>query len=85
MQNTKKEDIVNFIINKVSQMKKIDNNSLNGETHLASVGVDSLAAVLMCGYIEEAYNIEVEPILMFEYKTANDVADAVLKIIEEQS
>lgn len=85
MQNIKKEDIVNFIINKVCQMKKIDNNSLNSDTHLATVGVDSLSAVLMCGYIEEAYDIEVEPILMFEYKTANDVADAIVKIIEEQS
>lgn len=85
MENIKKDDVVKFIMEKVCELTKQSKDAITEETDLASIGMDSLRAVMMCGYIEEAYSIEVEPILMFEHKTANDAADAVLAIMEEQA
>jgi len=84
MSKKEKKSIEDFIITKVKKLTKNDNKEILAETNLASVGVDSLSAVLICGYIEEEYDIEVEPILMFEYKNASEVADAIIRMIEEQ-
>jgi acyl carrier protein len=76
--------ITSFILGKVAKLTKTDRETLHGDTLLADVGVDSLFAVLICGFIEDEYDLEVEPILMFEYKTANQVAQALLNMIEEK-
>lgn len=78
-----KNEITSFIIERVNELTKY-RFEVEGDTILASIGIDSLFAVLICGFIEDEYQIEVEPILMFEYKTANEVANAVLAMIEEQ-
>jgi acyl carrier protein len=82
-QTVTKEQIVDFVLGKVSARTKTPLNQLTGETQLASVGVDSLNSVLICGYLEDKYEIEIEPMIMFEYKTANQVADALLEMLTE--
>jgi len=81
---TNKENIASFILEKAADLTKTDLSTINGDSLLANVGIDSLYAVLMCGFIEDEYELEVEPILMFEYKTANQVAQAVFEMIEEK-
>lgn len=76
-----KEQIVAFVLGKVSVRTKTPIEQLTGETQLASVGVDSLNAVLICGYLEDQYEIEIEPMIMFQYKTANQVAEALLEML----
>lgn len=75
-----KEEVVAFVLGKVSLRTNTPVTQLTGDTLLASVGVDSLNAVLICGYLEDQYEIEIEPAIMFQYKTANQVAEALLKI-----
>lgn len=84
MQTINQESIANFIIEKATALTKGKYENISADTHLATVGIDSLFAVLICGHLEDEYNIEVEPILMFQYKTANQVAEQVLILIEEQ-
>jgi acyl carrier protein len=82
-QTVTKEQIVDFVLGKVSARTKTPLDQLTGETQLASVGVDSLNSVLICGYLEDKYEIEIEPMIMFEYKTANQVAEALLEMLSE--
>lgn len=74
-----KEQIVAFVLGKVSARTKTPLEQLTGETQLANVGVDSLNSVLICGYLEDQYELEIEPMIMFQYKTANQVAEALLE------
>lgn len=74
------QDIVNFILENVAILTKSDRSLLTADTHLGSVGVDSLNAVLLCGKLEDEYDLEIEPITMFQYKTANEVAGAISKM-----
>ena len=76
------EDISNFVLNRVSQLTKQPRDLLKIDTLLATVGVDSLNAVLLCGQIEDEYELELEPIVMFEYKTAEQVSKALLEMIK---
>lgn len=72
-------DIIDFILNKVAFHTKLPRDTLYGDTSLISVGVDSLIAVLLCGYLEDEYQLEIEPFIMFEYKTADEVANVIFK------
>ncbi|WP_321311684.1 acyl carrier protein [Halarcobacter sp.] len=81
--NNKHQEVVEFLLEKVSKRTKVSLDKLTADTNLADVGIDSLNAVLLCGYLEEEYDLEIEPVIMFEYKTANEVADAICKMMEE--
>jgi acyl carrier protein len=74
------KDIVEFILDNVAELCKQSRDTLAPDTLLATVGVDSLNAVLLCGRLEDELQLEIEPLVMFEYKTAREVAGAVLEM-----
>lgn len=74
------KDVVNFILDNVAMLCKQPREVLSDDTLLATVGVDSLNAVLLCGKIEDEFELEIEPIVMFQYKTAKDVANALINM-----
>lgn len=75
------EQIAEFVLGKVAMRTKTPIEQLTGDTQLADVGVDSLNAVLICGYLEDEYELELEPMIMFQYKTANQVANAIFDML----
>ncbi|WP_257326816.1 acyl carrier protein [Pseudoalteromonas rhizosphaerae] len=77
-------DIIDFILNKVALHTKTPRDTLQADTSLAKVGVDSLIAVLLCGYLEDEYQLEIEPLIMFEYKTADQVANVIFKRVTSE-
>jgi acyl carrier protein len=74
------KDIVEFILDNDAELCKQSRDTLAPDTLLATVGVDSLNAVLLCGRLEDELQLEIEPLVMFEYKTAREVAGAVLEM-----
>ena len=78
------EKIVDFILSKVALRTNTPVDQLSGDTLLADVGVDSLNAVMICGYLEDEYELEIEPMIMFQHKTANHVANAVSDMLAEK-
>ncbi|MDP5191499.1 acyl carrier protein [Rheinheimera baltica] len=79
-----KDTIVKFVLEKVALRTKKAISDLHGDTQLADVGVDSLNAVLICGYLEDEYELEIEPMMMFQHKTANQVAAAIYAMLQER-
>jgi acyl carrier protein len=75
------EQVVDFVLGKVAYRTKTSVDQLTGDTLLADVGIDSLNAVLICGYLEDEYELEIEPMIMFQYKTANQVANAICEML----
>jgi acyl carrier protein len=73
--------ITDFILDKVAIHTKTPREELQADTRLVGVGVDSLVAVLLCGYLEDEYQLEIEPMMMFEYKTADAVAPVILDMV----
>lgn len=75
------DSIIHFVLDCVAEQVNADRATLAADTSLASVGVDSLAAVLLCGLFEDEYDLEIEPMVMFEHKTAHQVANALLEMM----
>lgn len=71
--------VVEFILDRVAELTKSPRQPLRADMRLAEVGVDSLRAVLICGHLEDKFTIEIEPSLMFEHQTADEVADALVR------
>ena len=74
----KEEHQINaFLKQSISELLKIDEDSFKITTDLGVVGMDSLSAVMLCGLIEEQFDIEVDPLEMFELRTIREVCDAI--------
>ncbi|MDP5030469.1 acyl carrier protein, partial [Paraglaciecola sp.] len=67
MNQANHQNIIDFILDNVAQLCKKPREELFADTLLAAVGVDSLYAVLLCGKIEDEFELEIEPIVMFQY------------------
>jgi acyl carrier protein len=52
-------------------------HSIDPDTDLMELGVRSIDAVLVSGEIEDHYGVEVDPVLLFEHRTVNRVAQWV--------
>ena len=75
------ESIVQFLRKHIVDRIKIPEAELTNDADLSGLGVTSLDAVLISGEIEDHYNVEVDPIIMFQYKTINAVAEHLVGIL----
>lgn len=80
---TLKESIAQFVIKKIALRTGKPIEELSGETLFSDIGIDSLKAVLICGYLEDELEIEIDPSVMFKYQTPNQVAEALVVLVEE--
>jgi acyl carrier protein len=67
-----------FLRQRVSERTKVPVDEITDSTNLVDIGLESVDAVLICGEIEDEYQIEVEPSLMFEFQTLGEVVTAVM-------
>lgn len=73
--------ILEFLIKKTSELTGHSINEINGDTFLLDLGIDSFKAIMLCGYIEDEYQLEIEPLVMFDCKTPKEVASKVYSMI----
>lgn len=60
-------------------------DGIDDEKDLAELGLKSIDVVLISGELEDQFQIEVDPIMMFEHHTIHAVASHVVRLIEDQS
>jgi acyl carrier protein len=51
---------------------------------LTDIGLESIDAVLISGEIEDEFQVEVEPSMMFELQTFGEVVAAVTALLERR-
>ncbi|HEV2082533.1 MAG TPA: acyl carrier protein [Brevundimonas sp.] len=76
-----KADVAAFLRDHISKRTRTPPEQISGSTVLVDTGLESIDAVLISGHVEDAFGIEVEPSLMFEFQTLDEVADAVFALI----
>ena len=76
------EDVTAFLRTHVSKRTKVPPEQILGSTVLVDFGLESIDAVLISGHIEDEFQIEVEPSLMFEFQTLDEVAAAVVALFD---
>lgn len=72
-QNPPSGDVAAFVTARL--LERVDGlHSIDPDADLMELGVRSIDAVLVSGEIEDHFGIEVDPVLLFEYRTVNRVA-----------
>ena len=75
-------EVTAFLRDHVSKRTKVSPEQILGSTVLVDFGLESIDAVLISGHIEDEFQIEVEPSLMFEFQTLDEVAAAVVALFD---
>ncbi|WP_341225340.1 acyl carrier protein [uncultured Arcticibacterium sp.] len=75
--------IIDFLSKKISSHSNTPLASLSSDVSMENIGLSSLDVVIISGEIEDEFDVEIEPSVIFESKTINDVAHKLLKLINE--
>lgn len=81
MPSIHREELVDFLRKEILTRTGIPAVELSDDTMLSALGLSSLDVVLISGAVEDHFNIEVDPTMMFEYHTVNAVADRLVELM----
>jgi acyl carrier protein len=76
-QSPSRDDIVSFVVAQLLDRVGGGISAIDPDADLVELGVKSIDAVLVSGDIEDRFGVEVDPVLLFECRTVNRVADRV--------
>jgi len=80
---TKVNEIETWISERIAEYGSINPASFDTSTRLADLGFSSVYALTLCGDIEDQFDIEVEPTIVWDHPTIHELAEAVLERLEE--
>lgn len=75
--NTESAAVEAWLIGRVLAYGKVDAGSFTPETPLAELGLDSVYALTLCGDIEDAYDLDVDPTIVWDHPTIRQLADGI--------
>lgn len=73
------QSIIDFLTQKISMYAKTPISELHPDKALEDIGLSSLDIVMISGEIEDEFEIEIEPNVIFESKTINEVVEKVIE------
>lgn len=78
--NPSRANVESFLRERIMDRTGVEEANLTPTTVLLEIGLQSIDAVLICGEVEDQFEIELDPSIMFEFKTLKDVTDAIFNI-----
>lgn len=63
--------------------EKTGDMTIDGSNRLRDTGLSSLDAVVMCGDIEDHFNVEIDPVIVFEIETVKELLDKLIALETE--
>lgn len=72
-----REEVVAFVSSRIREHVGGRVEPIDPDADLVELGVKSIDAVLISGDVEDHFGIEVDPVLLFECRTVNRIADSV--------
>lgn len=74
------EELVrSWLMEAVARYARVNVSLLTPETTFQDVGLSSMAAVMLSGELSDAFGIEVDPLLTWDYPTIAEAAHALCK------
>lgn len=71
------DQIIDFLYAEISQRCSVPKESLSLDTQLTDLGMQSIEAVLLCGEIEDQFQIEIDPAEIFEHDTVGAFSETL--------
>jgi acyl carrier protein len=72
------DEIRHWLVRQVAHHLGMSTSDIDPAVPLAEFGVDSLAALRLCGDIEDEWAVEADPTLVYDYPTINDIVGYLL-------
>lgn len=66
--------IQDWLVERVADYTDRARHQVDPSIPLAELGMDSVSAVSLCGEIEDRWNLEIDPTLVFDYPTIAAIA-----------
>ena len=71
-------ELFQFLRAQVVKRSRIPAESVTPDAALTDLGLQSIDAVLLCGEVESKFDIEIDPIEIFEHETVGGFAQTLL-------
>ena len=84
MTSVQAPQIEQFIRERIADRLQVDLEAIAPESDLIALGLQSIDAVLLCGKIEDRFEIEVDPATIFQHATLASFAAAVAQRQQDQ-
>ncbi|MGC2857106.1 acyl carrier protein [Novispirillum sp. DQ9] len=76
--------VLDFLYPRIGTATKSDPSSLGPDTGLLDLGLQSIDAVVLSGEVEDAFQIEVNPAMIFEHDTIGEFASAIGALLDKK-
>lgn len=78
MRELNEQQLLEFLREQIAQRTDAPTESIRADSLLVELGLQSIDAVLVCGEIEEEFDVEVDPEAIFEHDTLGAFVHSVL-------
>ncbi|MEA5510002.1 acyl carrier protein [Crocosphaera sp. UHCC 0190] len=75
-------DIENWLVSYLSQLLEIEPNKIDTQASFNEYGLDSSAAIVLTGDLQEWLGQNLDPTLLFDYPTIEALANHIVTMIE---
>lgn len=71
-------DIQNFLLARIAKFTNTEVSQLGPESVLVDLGLQSTDAVILSGQVEDEFQTDISPSMIFEHETLGSFAQAIL-------
>lgn len=71
--------VMDFVRQELSSRVKVPIEQIDASSHLIDLGLQSIDAVIMCGEIEDRFQVELDPSAIFQFQTVGAFVEDILK------
>lgn len=73
-------NLTHFLREQIAKRTDLPLEEVREESVLIDIGLESIDAVLLCGDVEDEFDVEIDPSMIFEHDTLGAFATAVLAL-----
>lgn len=70
-------DLILYLREQIARRTELPLEEVTVTSVLIDIGLESIDAVLLCGDVEDQFDVEIDPSMIFEHDTLGAFADAV--------
>ncbi len=74
-----KEDLLELIKSKMSDVVGLDIEDIDEDEKFLKMGISSIQAIKIVNALQEQFKAEINPAIMFEYETLNELVDYLIE------
>lgn len=84
MTHSQKQIVEDFVRAQLAERLKIAPEAISADSDLIELGLQSIDAVLLCGIVEDHFQVELDPSTIFQHDTVGSFVDEIASRLDAQ-